>query len=89
MKQPDQFMIDRYTITHSATEEYDSKCQPTQTLTGVSLITAPCLTPTITDLTCIDGRFNRFTIDTVEAPLSILTIYAPRNQREQQCRDKF
>ena len=82
-------MIDGYTITHSATEEYDSKGQPTQTFTGVSLITAPHLTPTITDLTCIDGRFLRFTIDTVEAPLSILAVYAPHNQREQQCRDKF
>ena len=89
IKQPDQFMIDGYTITHSATEEYDSKGQPTQTFTGVSLITAPHLTPAITDLTCIDGRFLRFTIDTVEAPLSILAVYAPHNQREQQCRDKF
>ena len=82
-------MIEGYTITHSATEEYDSKGQPMQTFMGVSLITAPHLTPTITDLTCIDGRFLRFTIDTVEAPLSILAIYAPHNQREQQCRDKF
>ncbi|CAE7032094.1 pol [Symbiodinium natans] len=89
MKQPDQFMIEGYTITHSATEEYDSKGKPTQTFTGVSLITAPHLTPTITDLTCVDGRFLRFTIDTVEAPLSILAVYAPHNQREQQCRDQF
>ena len=89
IKQPDQIMIDGYTITHSATEEYDSKGQPMQTFTGVSLITAPHLTPTITDLTCIDGRFLRFTIDTVEAPLSILAVYAPHNQREQPCRDKF
>ena len=89
IKQPDQFMIDGYTITHSATEEYDSKGQPMQTFTGVSLITAPHLTPTSTDLTCIDGRFLRFTIDTVEAPLSILAVYAPHNQREQPCRDKF
>ena len=89
IKQPDQFMIEGYTIPHSATEEYDSKGQPMQTFTGVSLITAPHLTPTITDLTCIDGRFLRFTIDTVEAPLSILAVYAPHNQREQQCRDKF
>ena len=89
MKQPDQFMIDGFTITHSATEEYDDKGNPTQTYTGVSLITAPHLTPTITDLTCIDGRFLKVTIDTVEAPLSILAIYAPRNHREQQCRDQF
>ena len=50
---------------------------------------SPTPTPTSTDLTCIDGRFLGFTIDTVEAPLSILAIYAPHNQREQQCRDKF
>ena len=89
MKQPDQFMIDGFTITHSATEEYDDKGNPTQTYTGVSLITAPHLTPTITDLTCIDGRFLKVTIDTVEAPLSILAIYAPHNHREQHCRDQF
>ncbi|CAE7610120.1 Pol, partial [Symbiodinium sp. CCMP2456] len=89
MKQPDQFMIEGYTITHSATEAYDSKGEPTQTFTGVSLITAPHLTPTITELTCIDGRFLHFTIDTVEAPLKIMAIYAPHNQREQAIRDTF
>ncbi|CAE7374522.1 jockey\pol [Symbiodinium natans] len=82
-------LLNGYTITHSATEEYDSKGKPTQTFTGVSLITAPHLTPTITDLTCVDGRFLRFTIDTIEAPLSILAVYAPHSQREQQCRDQF
>ncbi|CAE7268078.1 unnamed protein product [Symbiodinium sp. KB8] len=89
MKQPDQFMIEGYTITHSATEIYDSKNKPTQTFTLVSLITAPSFTPILTDLTCIDGRFLHFIIDTVEAPLKIMVIYAPHNHREQPVRDAF
>ena len=89
IKQPDQFMIEGYTITHSATEIYDPKNKPTQTFTGVSLITAPSRTPILTDLTCIDGRFLHFTIDTAEAPLKIIVIYAPHNRREQPIRDAF
>ena len=38
-------MIEGYTITHSETEIYDSNNKPSQTFTGVSLITAPASHP--------------------------------------------
>ena len=82
-------MIEGYTITHSETEIYDSNNKPTQTFTGVSLITAPSLTPILTDLTCIDGRLLHFTIDTVEAPLKIMVIYAPHNTESSQSETPF
>ena len=45
MKQQDQYIIDGYTFTHSANEELDDNNKPKQTFAGVSVVTAPRLTP--------------------------------------------
>ena len=89
MKQQDQCIIDGYTFTHSANEELDDHIKPKQTFTGVSVVTAPHLTPAVIDLTLTHGRLLSFTLDTVEAPLTVYVVYAPHNQREQEVRDAF
>ena len=61
-------MIDGYTVTHSATEEYDAAGQAH---TDLQAGPQSRLTPT-------DGRFLKFTI---EAPLSILAVYTPQPAR--------
>ena len=88
MKQQDQYIIDGYTFTHSANEELDDNNKPKQTFT-VSVVTALHLTPAVIDLTLTHGRLLSFTLDTVEAPLTVYVVYAPHNQREQEVRDAF
>ena len=89
MKQQDQYTIEGYAFTHSANEELDDNNKPKQTFTRVSVVTAPHLTPAVIDLTLTHGRLLSFTLDTVEAPLTVYVVYAPHNQREQEVRDAF
>ena len=89
MKQQNQYIIEGYTFSHGANEELDDNNKPKQTFTGVSLVTASHLTPAVIDLTLTHGRLLSFTLDTVEAPLTVYVMYAPHNQREQEVRDAF
>ena len=74
MKQQDQFIVDGYTFSHGASEELDEHGKPKQTFTGVTLVTAPYLTPAIIDLTVFDGRLISVVVDTAEAPLTAFAV---------------
>jgi len=79
---PDMYTIMGYTIFHSA----DTSPTP-QPYTGISIITAPYITPSITDLRPINGRFLTVTLKTAEAPLRIIAAYMPHNDRPQEERN--
>ena len=86
-KQQDQYLIDGYTFSHGAHEEFDEDGKLKQTFTGVSLVTAPHITPAVIEMTIHSGRLMSFTLDMVEAPLTVYAVYAPHNHREQKLRD--
>ena len=89
MKQQDQYVIDGYTFSHGAHKEFDEDGKLKQTFTGVSLVTAPHITPAVIEMTIYSGRLMSFTLDMVEAPLTAYIVYAPHNHREQSVRDEF
>ena len=86
---PTTFMIDGYTIFHSADSQRDEKGKLKPTFTGVTLITSPKYTPTLTDLRPIHGRLLTATFNTAEAPLQFIVGYAPPNPHSEEDRQAF
>ena len=66
MKQQDQFIVRGYTFSHGASEELDEHGKPKPTFAGVTVVTAPYITPAIIDLTVFDGRLIAFVVDTAD-----------------------
>ena len=88
-KECDRYMIKGYTVMHSADEERDVAGKLKQNFTGVALIAAPRITPTLVDFRPRGERMFTATFNTARAPLKILGLYAPRNGRTQKVRDDF
>ena len=89
-KEPDTYMTEEgYMVVHSADGVRDEKGKPKQMFTGVSAIIAPKIRAAVQEIMAIDGRKLTLTVDSAQAPLRFLVIYAPHQGREQEVREKF
>ena len=89
MKEPDTFTSEGYKVIHSADAMKDDKGGLVQTFTGITVILAPIYDALTHDLRLVDGRTLTITIDTAQAPLKIIGIYAPHNGLDDELRRKF
>jgi hypothetical protein len=64
IKGPYKLMIEGYTIWHSADAQRTQAGKLAQNITGVTIITSPRTTPSITDIRPHSGRFLTLTINT-------------------------
>jgi len=86
---PTTFMIEGYSVFHSADSDRDDQGKLKKTFTGVTLITSPKYTPTLTDLRPLHGRLLTATFNTAEAPLHLIAGYAPPNPHSEAARQAF
>ena len=89
MEEPDAFTSEGYKVIHSADAAKDEKGSLIQTFTGVSVILSPLFDALTHDLRLIDGRLLTLTIDTAQAPLKIVGLYAPHNGHPPTDRTQF
>jgi hypothetical protein len=78
------FRTDGYSIFHST-----NPTEGQHDYTGVTVITSPKITPTMTSLKPIPGRLLTAIFKTTESPLHIIAAYAPHNKRTEDTKQKF